>query len=364
MNSFPQAPDDISCEWLTTILRGSNTLTGACNVEDFSFTYIGGGVGLLGMVLRVFLDYGEDRAGPASLVIKFAHDQPENRQIANNTGLYEREVTFFNAIAPDLTIAMPKCHFAAYDEKSGGNVVVLEDLCDYALGDQIGGISADQAVMVIDSVTPLHAKFWNRGETAFPNMVRIDSDDFIYRSTPGFLGSWESAVERFPEFFPEPLMDALPRYVDGLSNIYKDMGNRTLTVIHGDVRMDNALFGDGKPGLLPVVLIDWQNVMISNPLYDLAWMTATSMTVETRRDCEQDLLSHYVACLKNYGVEGYTLSQCEQDYNIALLFILHFTILIAGAFDISEEKGRTLAETGLQRSIAAALDRNCLALIR
>ena len=142
------------------------------------------------------------------------------------------------------------------------------------------------------------------------------------------------------------------------------MGNRTLTVIHGDVRMDNALFGGSKPELLPVVLIDWQNVMISNPLYDLAWMTATSMTVATRRACEKDLLNHYVACLQKSGVEQYTLKQCEQDYDIALLFILHFTILIAGAFDISEEKGRTLAETGLQRSIAAALDRDCLSLIR
>lgn len=364
MSNFPQAPDDITCEWLTTILRDSHALSDEGQVEAFSSIYIGGGVGLLGMVIRVFLNYNQDLTGPESLVIKFAHHQPENRQIANNTRLYEREVTFFNEIAPDLTIAMPKCHFAAYDEASGGNVVVLEDLCDYALGDQIGGISADQARMVIESLTPLHAKFWDRGETAFPEMFRIDSDDFINRSTPGFLGSWESALERFPDFFPDPLVDALPQYVNGLNNIYKDMGNRTLTVIHGDVRMDNALFGGSKPELLPVVLIDWQNVMISNPLYDLAWMTATSMTVATRRACEKDLLNHYVACLQKSGVEQYTLKQCEQDYDIALLFILHFTILIAGAFDISEEKGRTLAETGLQRSIAAALDRDCLSLIR
>ena len=93
-------------------------------------------------------------------------------------------------------------------------------------------------------------------------------------------------------------------------------------------------------------------------------MTATSLSVETRRECEQDLLAHYVACLQNAGVENYSLEQCEKDYDIALLFILHFTILIAGVFDISEEKGRTLAETGLERSITAVLDRNCLSLIR
>ncbi len=54
--------------------------------------------------------------------------------------------------------------------------------------------------------------------------------------------------------------------------------------------MDNALFGNGIPGLLPVILIDWQNIMISNPLYDIGWMMFTSLPVETRRECEKDVL--------------------------------------------------------------------------
>ncbi len=364
MANFPLSPDGLNSQWLTEVLRGSGELTDQGQIDAFSYIYIGGGVGLLGMVLRIHLTYQGNETGPDSLVIKFAHDQPENRQIANNTRLYEREVSFFNDIAPDLEIAMPKCHYAAFDTESGGNVVVLEDLHEYALGDQINGITADKAFMVADIITPLHAKFWDKGEETFPHMFQVDSDDFIERSTPGFHGSWENALERFPGFFPDPLQKALPRYVKGLNNIYKDMGNRTKTVIHGDVRMDNALFGEGKPGLLPVILIDWQNVMVSNPLYDIAWMTATSLSVETRRECEQALLAHYVACLQNAGVENYSLEQCEKDYDIALLFILHFTILIAGVFDISEEKGRTLAETGLERSITAVLDRHCLSLIR
>ena len=48
---------------------------------------------------------------------------------------------------------------------------------------------------------------------------------------------------------------------------------------------------------------------------------------------------------------------------MALLFILHFTILIAGLFDVSTQEKKRLAETGLERSIAAFFDRDCLKLI-
>ena len=103
--------------------------------------------------------------------------------------------------------------------------------------------------------------------------------------------------------------------------------------------------------------------MISNPLYDIGWMMFTSLPVDTRRECEKDILEHYVNQLKREGVEDYSIEQCENDYDVALLFILHFTILIAGLFDISTEEKRRLAETGLERSIAAFFDRDCLKLI-
>ena len=361
--SFPVSPEGLNEEWLNKILDESGSLSDGEKVTNFSFENISEGVGLLGIVVRIRLTYNKSASGPASLVVKFATDEPENRELANTMNLYEREVIFFNEIAKGLDIPIPKCYFAAMDFDSGSDVIVLEDLYEYSLGDQIGGITARQAFMVVDVVAPLHAKYWGKGEETFPDMQRIDSDDFIERSVNSFYISWEKALERFPEFFPDELREALPAYVNAMENIYREMGNRTKTVIHGDVRMDNALFGNDIPGLLPVILIDWQNIMISNPLYDIGWMMFTSLPVDTRRECEKDILEHYVNQLKREGVEDYSIEQCENDYDVALLFILHFTILIAGLFDISTEEKRRLAETGLERSIAAFFDRDCLKLI-
>ena len=72
---------------------------------------------------------------------------------------------------------------------------------------------------------------------------------------------------------------------------------------------------------------------------------------------------YFVAQLEAEGVQNYSIEQCEKDYDVALLFKIHFTILIAGLFDISTEEKRRLAETGLERSIAAFFDRDCLKLI-
>ena len=64
----------------------------------------------------------------------------------------------------------------------------------------------------------------------------------------------------------------------------------------------------------------------------------TSLPVETRRECEKDVLERYVAQLEAEGVQNYSIEQCEKDYDVALLFIIHFTILIAGLFDISRRE--------------------------
>ncbi|NBP53753.1 MAG: hypothetical protein EBU67_05580 [Actinobacteria bacterium] len=102
--AFPIQPEQLSSEWFTKTLRASGKLASTNEVSGFEVGFIGDGVGLLGMVLRVSLKYARaEGAGPASVVIKFAHPVPENRAIAANLNMYEREVTFFNEIAPEVT---------------------------------------------------------------------------------------------------------------------------------------------------------------------------------------------------------------------------------------------------------------------
>jgi hypothetical protein len=118
------------------------------------------------------------------------------------------------------------------------------------------------------------------------------------------------------------------------------------------------MFGDGKPGLAPVVMLDWQAIMISNPCQDLAWMLIASLNADLRRAHEDELVRYYHAAVTKLGVTGYSIEQCFEDYDVALLFQFAYPIIIAGAFDPANERGRALAVEGLRRACLTVQDRN------
>ena len=362
-SDFPHTPDAVEPKWLTATLQNHGTLTPDQQVVAVQQTPIGDIVGVVGEVARFELTYAPSNAGPASLVIKFAHRNPENRAIANNTKMYEREVIFFNEIASQVQTPLTTCFFAAMDPTSGANIVVLEDLRHYQVGDQVTGISFEQAKQVVATLAPLHARFFSSWATEFPEMLTIASDAYIEPFVPGFLGCWEAAMTNFPHCFDNAMGEAMPAYVAGLKALMKCMGDGPMTFIHGDARMDNAMFGDPARGQHPVVMIDWQNMMVSNPLQDLAWMTTSSWTVETRRAHEAPLLAEYHAALVELGVHDIALETITERYDLAVLFILNFHMIIAGAFVPSTERAKKMAEEGVHRAVQAVLDRGLLKLI-
>ena len=362
-SAFPVRPEHLTVEWLEGLIRKGGDLAAGERLVSFEVKPVGEVIGVLGDVVRVFLTYTKPGVGPETLVIKFAHKNAENRQIANNTKMYEREVLFFNEVSREVAMPMTKCYFAQMDPVTGGNAVVIEDLVGYDVGDQVRGVTLEQVKMVIDVIAPLHARFYDNWSEKFGHMMTIDSDEYVEGFSPGFLGTWEQAIKNFPECFPQELLDALPRFVAHFKDILREMGNRKMTFIHGDVKMDNAMFGGGKPGLLPVIMIDWQNMMVSNPLQDLAWLAASSLDVDVRRAIENEYLEHYRMKMAEHGVRGYTIEQIRDDYDAGLMITLSFNILIAGAFVPSSERDRRMAVVGLERAIAAVLDRGLLVRI-
>ena len=362
--TFPAQPEELTSAWLTQMLRNNAVIGAENSVADFSHEIIGAGVGVVGMVVRISLRYASaENAGPASVVAKFAHPEAANRAIANNTNMYEREVDFFNKTAHNVATPMPKCYFASMNYDTGGNIVVIEDLAAYDLGDQVTGATPERVRMVIDALVPLHARYWNTWQLSFDNPMQINNDNYIEPFVPGFFGTWEMAIEKFADSFTPELIALMPKYVASLRTIMREMGNRPMTLIHGDVRMDNAMFGNGQPGLLPVVMIDWQNVMVSTPMQDMAWMLGTSVTTKIRRQYEEEFLQYYVDEVNAAGISDYSIEQARDDYDLSLLFIFNYTMIMAGAFDPANERGRKMAEEGLRRAIASCTDRNLFSRI-
>ncbi len=360
MPDFPTRPDLLTREWLTQILKSADQLAGNQEVQTFSVQPIGVGVGHMGRVVRTELDYGGGcSAAPSSLVIKFSHEVQANRAVGMGLRLYDREVTFFNQIAGSLAVPRPACYFAAYVDETGDCAIVLEDMRRFRNGDELVGVSFDEAKQVIDALTPLHAAYWeNTGQEFLRDAMRVESNWNEAYSTI-VEGTWENCVEQFGYCFPPEVEKSLEKYVGGLRRLHLVMGDRAQTLVHGDPRMDNVMFNDGDEGP-PLVLLDWQTLMITNPLHDLAYILSMSATTEARRSMEDDLVRYYHSKLTELGVKGYSVEQCYDDYDLALLYMMSIAMVMGGGFDPANERGKLLAEEVLRRACVCVTDRGLL----
>lgn len=363
-NSFPDHPDQLDAQWLTNTLHASGALAADRHVAAFEVTPVGAGTGLIGMVMRVHLHYAGGTPGdePATLVLKFAHPVAENRAIGNNTRMYEREVSFFNEIAGALDMAMPRCHFAAVNPETGENIVVLEDLDAYRPGDQVAGATVEECRRIIDAMAPLHAAYWGRTDTALlATAMRIDTS-YAEAFPPSLYATWERCRELFAHVITPDVLAVTEQYVANLPRLHQLMGQRTQSVVHGDVRLDNVMFGDDTT-VHPLVLIDWQAIMVSNPLHDLAYLLSQSLSVEDRRAHEDELIAYYCEAVRRHGAGEVTLAECTEGYDVGVMFLWSYPLIIGGFCDMDEPRAVALAEAVLSRASATISDRGLLSML-
>jgi hypothetical protein len=364
MANFPAQPEQLTTGWLTDTLRASGALGADRSVSGFEITPVGAGTGLLGMVMRVHLQYdgGAPGSEPASLVVKFSHPVEANRAIAMNTNMYAREVSFFHDIAGSVDVPKPFCHFAAVDVEAGENIVVLEDLGAYRAGDQVAGVSPDDVKLIIDAIAPLHAAYWGNCDIPLlANFMRIDSS-YAEKFPPSVYATWENCLVQFPDAIAADVQPHVARYVEQLPRLMADMGARTQTVVHGDVRLDNVMFGGGD-GQHPVVMVDWQAIMVSIPLHDMSYLLSQSLDVDVRREHEAELIEYYHAKLQELGVADVTLQECWDGYDAGVLFLFSYPLIIGGFCQMDDPRGVELAGAVLERSSATVSDRNLLRLL-
>ncbi|WP_051105587.1 phosphotransferase [Parafrankia discariae] len=79
------------------------------------------------------------------------------------------------------------------------------------------------------------------------------------------------------------------------------------TLIHGDYRLDNLLFGDAHE----VMAVGWQSLEIGFPGRDVAYFLSTALPPTLRRARERALVRSYHERLVRMGVED-----CFRDYRL------------------------------------------------
>jgi hypothetical protein len=330
-------------QWLSAVLNAP--------VSDFDVEPLGEGAGLLGLLTRVTPHYGtESSTGPSSVIAKFPTPTAENRVVAETFDMYGRELRFYSQLAGHTDARTPKVHCAEFNAENSDFVLILEDLSRSRAGDQREGANLEDAERAIDQVVKLHTTWWDRTDGEELSWIPVqDNPVQCAGMSQGFAAGWDVFRDQFGDVLPAGREDEYAKIGPQTESCLRRLCSGTLTVVHGDFRLDNLFFDvDGDPDR--VAMFDWQGISRSCGPQDLGYFLSQSLQSEVRRTHHDVLLRRYWDGLCAAGVEGYDFDRCREDYRAAVLYLFTYAVVIAGTLDHSNERGTAMVRALASRS--------------
>ncbi len=393
---IPQHLDEVTPEWLTWALRESGVLdqatVNACHAEN-----VGEGVGFLGEVFKLSLNYstsnnlpaagvpvaGIAAAGaPASMILKLPTESA-NRNAGQSAGVYEREIRFYSELRPELNIRTPTCYYGGMQTtvapetgltvlrfinrlpmwsmwsmfrllswlgtlKRIGYILLIEDLGHLRRGDQVAGCGLQDARTALTAMARLHGQFWESEKLEstkwiIPLQLTTKLGQVVYqKALPRYFAANGQVTLRNRE-----LLEWLDH--NGL-RLMEQLASTAPTLIHGDFRLDNLFFDDVEN---EVVVLDWQTPLCGPFGMDLAYFLSASLESGVSEAELTNLLEHYRAELALSGVVQ-SADQIRWHYEASMLLVL-FRVIPAEYQDmlsLGDDRGHELAITWIERIFA------------
>lgn len=353
MALIPKNMDEVTTEWIASCL-------GQGKLNSIELEPMAEGVGMMSSMSIIHLDWENPTGLPTSLVVKIPAENDTNRGVAQQFNLYLKEVSYYQDLAPRTTARSPKTYGSNIDEDQNF-FLLMEDVSDYRMGSQVTGATFDECQLCIDFLGKLHTSFWDQldGVDWLPHMSNSEN---ARNMVIGCEVGWNQVMEYFSEFVPDSINARRQDYIEKIPSLQELLDQHPRTLIHGDFRMDNMLFGQ-KPGHDPLLVVDFQGPLKGNGIHDIAYLLSHSAQVEVRRQHERDLISQYVDALKAAGITDYSFDKAWQDYRIGVLYSWTVAVVIAGTLDPSNDRGYAWMSKMVERNGIAIDDLDCLSLL-
>ncbi|HEX5380137.1 MAG TPA: phosphotransferase, partial [Phenylobacterium sp.] len=244
--TFPRTVEAITPQWLTGALRGCGALDGAA-VSAFEASPLGAGAGFMSAMGRLALTYdGPAPGAPRSLIAKLAPLHPGARDIDQAFHFYEKETGFYRMVAPSTPVRTPRAYHVEFEPETHDFVLLLEDLAPARLGDQVDGLTAEDAALAVTAAGRLHARWWRDPELDdFDWLLPINSPQ-MRALQPIYQQCWPAVVDFLGERMPAAMKRTGERLATGIEAMLDQVAERPRTVVHGDFRADNMFFQVGE----------------------------------------------------------------------------------------------------------------------
>ncbi len=316
----PQSPDQITSEWLEQALSETDPRAKP-KIASIDISTLSRGP--MGQTLRLVPAYRDDAAdAPASLVAKmpsFAGSElPADRSLISM--LYANEVNWYRELARECPIRVPRSYWTGADQANGRFCLLLEDLGHLRARTQLESCDEADARLVVRSLARFHAKWWDAASLGEHSWLRRPE-----QSGATLMQLWGLSWDTFKDVLGDSLTAEVIAIGERIGPEMLSLNQRgaasATTIVHGDVSLGNVMFNDEAEddGLC---VLDWQGVHLGSGPGDLGYFMGLSLTVELRRELEEQLLHLYHDTLLAHGVAGYGYEQCYDDYRIGLLVAL------------------------------------------
>lgn len=358
--AMPISIDEIDAAWLTEALASG--LPEGVAVRSFAVEMIGTGIGLMGLLYRLTVEYDgdQDAVAPATVIVKLPVLIDATRQVAVAYRLYEKEVAFYRHLAAETPLRTPEVYFAAHDLETDDFVLVMQDVGHLRAADQIAGCEREDALAAVAALARHHGAFWNdaRFDTDELAWLPFGSDAPIPEGVvQGFATYWEP----FVEFIGDDLSPDIKAVGEWLPGAARDLlsvpDGHAMTVSHGDYRLDNLFFDDARD----VTALDWQITTKTVGGYDFAYFVSQSLSADDRRLYLDELVATYLGTLADAGID-YPEDQFWLDVRRALLFCLVYPVQVM-ALDLTDPRAAALVREMTQRASTAIIEMGALELV-
>jgi len=352
-DELPIAYEYITAEWLTDVLCRD---TPGAKVVDFELGDADSGTSNRQKIGLKYNVAGRDNPDlPQKIFCKAAHNLG-NRVTVAGIGCADSETNFYKYIRPYLDIETPTCYFAVVDKKSWNAMAILGDISDSVVEfcDHRTEMTRERAESQVQLLATLHGRCYSD-----PRLAKATREHFIpwrefFGNTCvfGMQDASETGFRMSEGLIPSRLYARAAEIWPGTMKSLDVHDEAPQTLVHHDVHLKNwYVAGNGQMGLG-----DWQCTSRGHWGRDVAYTLSTALTIEDRRNWEQDLLRLYLDELARQGGPRIDFNQAWFRYREQMVTALTWwTITINPAPDMPEMQPRATTEEFIRR-IGTAMD--------
>ncbi|OTA97822.1 hypothetical protein M434DRAFT_391443 [Hypoxylon sp. CO27-5] len=294
---LPTVPEEITASWLAGVLR--------LPVKSINIKKVAPGTATKVYVTVEYEDGSEaDKAAsrPTDLCLKGGFNPAFIQQLPWVVMIYQREVEFFNRVAPSLShMELPKAWWAGHNAKQG--IVIMDDLaaqgCEFGTPTETWPVA--RVLAGVEQLAALHAKTWNVKPEDYP-WLTSDYDQALL----ALMKTYDAVVNSPGRPVIHDYLKNQERMTAVLKKHYASRNPKFRCLLHGDAHIGNTYLDKGAPRFL-----DWQMIHIGAAFHDVSYFLGGALSIEDRRAHEWEILDHYLATLAKLG--GPSFSSKDED---------------------------------------------------